>query len=239
MRSLFLAFLLFVPQTTQPKAALDEQALLEARASVTRLAHGLEGVERLHANFVQEQHTLLMDEPIISRGRMSLRAKPGCLLLELKQPKHILLRSDATSHQVYYPAAKKAERYLFESNDLAKTLLSILTVNVAELEKAFVIVGHERGERKETLELRLRDVSKRRLVDHLRIMINPKTSRMSGVSFVNADGEKTVLRLTDLRQVTSESSEQERAKERDVFDRPLPKGVRLVVHSVPAKAPAK
>lgn len=235
MRSLLLLLLLCFPQSTDTNAPLGEQALLEARATITRLAHKLEGVERLHANFVQEQHTLLMDEPLISRGRMSLRGKPGCLVLELKEPKHVILRSDATSHQVYYPADKKAERYLFESNDLAKTLLSILTVNVAELEKAFVIVGHERDDKQETLELRLRDVSKRQMVDHLRILIDPKTSLLNGVSFVNADGEKTLLRLTDLRYVTPESPPAERAKERDVFDRPLPDGVRLVTHSVPAK----
>ncbi len=244
MRSLLLPFLLssVLPFAQAPDEALQGEALEAARATVTQLAKHLEDVERLHGDFVQEQHTLLMDKPLISKGRMSLRGEPGCLLLELKEPKHVLLRSDSTSHQVWYPAEKKAERYLFESNDLAKTLLSILTVDVAQLEKAFVITGHEHGKEEDALVLRLRDESKRRVVDHLRIVIEPKQSTLNGVSFVNSDGEKTVLRLNNVRYVTPESTKEERALERDVFDTPLPEDVRLIVHSVPSrdsKAPPK
>ena len=43
------------------------------------------------------------------------------------------------------------------------------------------------------------------------------------------------LGLTNVRYVTDKSSAEERNKERDVFDRPLPKDVRLVVHTVPVR----
>jgi hypothetical protein len=53
---------------------------------------------------------------------------------------------------------------------------------------------------------------------------------------VNADGEKTTLRLSHLRRITAASSAEERALEADVFDRPLPKNVRVVVHRVPRRS---
>lgn len=235
MRSLFLGLLLALcaPQTVEPVKELLGPELQSARAVVARMSAKLKGVERLHADFVQEQHTLLMEEPLISRGRLSLRAEPGCLLLELNEPKHVLVRSDATSHQVHYPTQKKAERYLFESNDLAKTLLSVLTVDVGAMEKAFLFTGLKVTEEQRVLELCLRDTKKRQLLSRLWITVDHKTSTLSGVSYVNADGEKTALRFTKLRYVTAESSPEERTRERDVFDRPLPKGTRLTVHAIP------
>jgi outer membrane lipoprotein-sorting protein len=231
-QKLLLLLPLLLSGTGVGDQALTGKPLEEARAAISRLAQKLEGVERMHANFIQEQHTMLMAEPLVSKGRLSLRGEPGCLVLELKEPQHAILRSDATSHQVYYPAKKRAERYLFKSNELAKTLLSILTVDVTQIEKVFQITGKGSDELETFLELRLRDEKKRRIVDHLRILISAKSSKLAGVSFVNSDGEKTVLRLSEMRYISQQSTAQERSKEEQAFDVPLPKDVQLVVHSI-------
>lgn len=235
MRSLFITLLLALcaPQAENSVKELAGTELQGAREVMARMAVKLKGVKRLHADFVQEQHTLLMDEPLVSRGRLGLRAEPGCLLLELNEPKHVLVRSDATSHQVYYPTQNKAERYLFESNELAKTLLSVLTVDVGTIEKAFLFSGIKITPKERVLELCLRDQKKRQLLSRLWITVDHKTSTLSGVSYVNADGEKTALCFTKLRYVTPRSSPEDRERERDVFDKPLPEGTRLTVHTVP------
>jgi outer membrane lipoprotein-sorting protein len=238
MRSLLicLPFLLGAFHPGPQQDQLTDTQLAQARLLVEKLAKSLEGVQRLHADFVQEQHSLLMSEPLTSKGRLHLRASPGCLLLELSSPKPAIVRSDSTSHQVYYPEAKKAERYLFASNEIAKTLLSILTADISEIEKAFDLTGLSRGEELTTLELRLRDIKKRKLVDRLSLTLDSKGNGLRQIVFVNAEGERTQMSLSNLRQVRADSPATERKKESEVFDRPLPEGVRLVVHSVPAQA---
>jgi len=219
-------------QTTEP-AALEGEALTRARASVERLAEGMRGVERLHADFVQEQHTLLLEEPLVTQGRLHLRKAPGCVVLDVAEPRPSVVRSDERSHQVYHPDRKRAERYLFESNEVAKSLLAVMTADLAAIEEAFRITGHEAGEEGRALVLRPREAQHRRRVDSLRLESGPEGRVLRSVSFVNGEGERTVLRLSKLRRVGPKSSSEERARERDVFDRPLPKDVEVVVHRVP------
>lgn len=233
--SLFL-FALFLLPRSQGAPPIPAAELQKARALVQRVAKALEGTEEMHGDFVQEQHTLLLDEPLISEGRLHLRSKPGCLVLDLEKPKRVLVRSDERSHQVYYPAEKKAERYLFESNELAKSLLALLSSDITKIESGFDITGFEANETLEVIELRPSDVEKRKLVDKLRLSVSKTKSSLREVSFVNADGERTVLRLSKLEMIKADSPPQEREREGHVFDAPLPKDVRLVVHNVPKAA---
>jgi outer membrane lipoprotein-sorting protein len=238
----FLALLLGLPcaQDSQPVPAapphLEGRDLADARALIERVAKGLQGVERMHADFTQEQHTALLNKALSSAGRLSLRASPGCLVLELSRPKHAFVRSDTTSHRVYYPADKRAERYQFESNDLAKGLFSIMTARIASIEETFQLTSLKRGAEQSVIELRLRKATKQRILDSLSITVDNKHAGLLGLAFVNADGEKTTLRLSHLRRITAASSAEERALEADVFDRPLPKNVRVVVHRVPRRS---
>lgn len=223
-------------QSSKATTGIEDETLKQARALLLRVAEELEGVEQLHGEFVQEQHTLLLDEAIRSEGRLHLRAKPGCLLMELQKPRQVEIRSDAKTHQVYHPAQKKAERYLFESNELAKSLLSILTADLGKIEEGLEVRAFTGGEEQSTIELRPKDPKRRKVVETLSLTVDTKGASLKSVSFSNSDGERTVLSLSKLRKVDGASSAEDRKLESAVFDRPLPEDVKVIVHRVPTKS---
>lgn len=224
--SLLLALLVLSPQD----AGLTGEELHSARAAVARTAESLEEVTLLRADYVQRQSSLLLAEPVVSKGRMSLRTDPGCLVLELTEPKALLVRSDATSHQIYDPAANRAERYLFESNEVAKALLACFSGELSKLEEVFEFVSIEKGEESTTLGLRPRTKRVRAMIESLRIELRAKDGAVVGIAYDNAEGEEVSMTLSKL-ELDPEVTEEERG----VFDRPLPEGVELLVHRVETK----
>ena len=214
--------LLMLMQNTGPEQLKGEE--LEAvRQVLTHMSKRLKGIKHLRARYEQRQHSMLLEKPLVSHGRMHLRSKPGCLVLELEQPRRVIVRSDETSHQIYYPEKKRAERYLFESNELTKALLSIFTAKIAAIEDAFVPVSIAVGEEDSILGFRPRDKRVRLSLDRLRLTVRNKDAVLVGVSYSNADGEEVVINLS---KVELDPKDQKGSK---VFDRPLPEDVTVVV----------
>ncbi len=204
---------------------LEGPELEAARAVVESLGKRLEKVERIRADYEQRQTSLLLDEPLISRGRLHLRAEPGCLVLELSEPRAVVIRSDATSHQIYHPDLKRAERYLFESNETAKALLACFTGSVSRIEEAFVFVAIESTDATTTIDVRPRDERIRAFLARLRLTVRKSDAALVGVSYENRDGEEVSMRLSAIEFDPEVAPP-------DVFDRPLPKDVRVIVHRV-------
>ena len=220
------------PQPSQPPP--EPQQVVDARAALEKLAKRLEGVKVLSASYVQTQESMLLKEPIVTRGRMYLRARPGCLLLLVEKPTEVHIRSDETSHQIYYPARKRAERLLFENNELATALLSCFGPDVRQIEKTFAIQGFERGEKESVIRLVPREDRVKVAVTSPFLTISHEGPTLIGMAHTNPEGEAVRFELSDVKL------DPKLGDPRALFDAALPKDVQVVVHRVPApKPPAK
>jgi hypothetical protein len=219
----------------EPSPALERERAA-ARAELTRVAEGFAEVRELRARYVQHQESLLLEEPLVSRGTLHLRADPGCLVLELSEPRPVQIRSDATSHLVYHPELKRAERFLFESNHAARALLACFSADLAQVESLFEIAGYVASEPAAEGEpplgrLRLlpRNEEVRAVLTSLELELD--LARHLPASLVQRNPEGEELRLS-LSQIVLNP---ERAPgEVPIFDRPLPADVTVVERRVPS-----
>jgi hypothetical protein len=229
---LFLAALV----AAAPSVHLDEtpeDAQTAARATLTRVAKGLEGVRELRANYRQEQHSLLLDEPLVSRGRLHLRADPGCIVLELEKPRRVRIRSDAKSHLVYHPDRKRAERFLFESNEVARALLACFTADLARVEELFRISDYRElpEKRRAIIELDPRREAVRAVVARLTLELDLESGLPVRIVQVSPEGEELRLERSDV-----ERDPERPPDETPIFDLPLPEDVEVIERRVPAAA---
>jgi hypothetical protein len=212
-----------------PARELESQRTA-ARAALGRVAKKLEGVRELRADYTQEQHSLLLEEPLVSRGRMHLRAEPGCIVLELDEPRRALIRSDARTHQIYHPERQRAERFLFESNELARALLACFSADLERIEEIFTIAAYaeDAEQRRARVELVPRREEVRAALRALTLELDLEQLLPVRIVQVNSEGEEVRL---DLARIVLDP---ERAPgETPIFDRPLPPGVEVVERRVP------
>jgi hypothetical protein len=219
---LVLIALSFAPLRAQESAP----DLTAARTAIERLAKTMEKVERIRAHYVQYQESLLLAEPLVSKGTLHLRAEPACLLLELAEPRPVIVRSDPKSHQMYWPTEKLAERWLFRSNELARALLRCFSADIRAVEEIFEIRAFTPGEKTSELLLVPRDDKLRRYLATLSLTLSNETGNLVGITHQNAEGERVRFELSELDLAPDPTVENA------LFDRPLPSDVRLLVHEV-------
>ena len=199
------------------------------------LAREMEDVRYLRAEYAQFQKSILRPEPITSRGLMHVRTEPGCIVLELRDPRPVWIRADATTHQVYHPTQKRAERFLFKSNELAKALLSFFGADIRALETTFKITDYTVDEDAKRAQYELipkwEELAKR--VRRLSLTVDLKTYLPIAIEQVSpdndGDGQDEELRF-ELSNI--ERNPKPTPGETPVFDRPLPKDTQVVEHEV-------
>jgi outer membrane lipoprotein-sorting protein len=201
-----------------------------AQATLERIAKGLEDVRELRAEYTQEQASLLLDEPLVSNGILHLRAEPGCIVLEVEKPRAVLIRSDAKTHLVYHPATKRAERFLFESNELAKALLACFTADLGRIESLFRITDYSEDPTTKLAVLSLHPLREevRAAVRSLTLEFDLAAGLPTRIVQVSAEGEE--LRLS-LRNIVR--NPERPPGETPIFDRPLPKDVEVSERRIP------
>lgn len=225
-----------------PASALAQQAevtslsgekLEAARAAIQRAAKATKDCLYLEASFSQHQASLLLAEPLKSAGQIQIRTKPACMVLRFSEPRKVLIRSDAVSHVVYDPSKAAAERYVFESNEIAKAIASFFSPDIEKTERHFFFV--ELTALKDALELRMvpRDEVTRKMLPELRVRFRGKDGVPDSIAYVNRDAERTTLTMSDLRLLKDVKKLQQ------PFDFKIPEGVTVVVHKVAAPKPAK
>ena len=197
-----------------------------ARAAIERMAAGLEGVRILRGDYVQTQESLLLAEPIVSKGRLHIRREPGCLLLEIAEPRRVRIRSDATTHQIHHPDLGRAERWVFESNEATKALLQCFSSDARRLEQTFAIRASKSTEEAIEIAMEPRNEDVGRLLTELRLTIRTADARLVLVAHSNPEGEEVRIDVLTLEL------DPELDDPAALFDAPLPDGCRLMVHRV-------
>ena len=213
-------------QESERRPALSEAHLSAARTAIARLGERMANVAYLRAEYAQEQTSLLLVEPIESKGVLRLRADPPCLLLELTEPRPVLVRSDETSHRMYWPEEKRAERWLFRSNELARTLVRCFGPDIDRIEESFEILAWKSGKTTDVIELLPRQKGIERFLVKLRLELRRSDGLLIQVAHSNAEGES--VRFT-LSRVDLEPDPEQEAPH---FVKELPEDVKELVHRV-------
>lgn len=255
MRMLALLPLLLASELPQDGSGANEQKdsrsplapaeLKHARDVLRHAARALKGVAEVHADFRQEQSSLLLDELLVSTGTLHLRLEPGCLVLDLTEPRRCVVRSDVRTHRVWTPEDGRAELFRFKDNRLFHALAAGFTADLVRLEEAFVIHGIEElvvvepSEERDAppvefavarLDLRPRRDRLSAVVSHLELEFDRATGVLRKVVQRNPEGESTTMRLSRVRHLAAPPPDRP-----PLFDRKLPPGTRVLVHQVPSQ----
>lgn len=237
MTILLLALTLAVaqnPPLEAAQAAPDAETLATGRRVLAELSAASAGTRLLVADYVQTQTSLLFEEPLVSRGKLFLRADPGTLVMRVEKPAPIWMRSDATSHQVWYRDKARAERFLFHANEMGGALLGSLGAEAAALEKTFLILEASSSETEGFVALVPREARLRTALARLELRTVREAAgvRLASVAYANPEQERTVLEL----QAPARNPELPDVEE--IFSTALPAEVRLLSHDLREKAPA-
>lgn len=185
-----------------PADAPREAVRDAARDALAPVSKRMEQVRHLRARFDQEQESLLLAEPIVSSGRLFLRTDPATVVLLVEGDEPVKIRSDARSHLVYHVSRKRAERFLFERNELAGALLACLSGDMETLERAFDVracrASNEGPSERVHIVLAPREERLREQLRQLEVLVDPVQATVTRVGYENADGERVTLSLGDV-----------------------------------------
>jgi len=172
----------------------------------------------LSGRFTQEKHTALLKKPLASAGR--IRMKGAVVRWDTESPEPGVLYSDGREIRMYYPKQATVEVYPIDRrlSDLAASPLPRLDI----LRRHFRIErGAEAPRDDKTVELKLTptDESLAQHVDEVRVTLDVAAACVTKVEMLDADGDRTLIRFTDLRTNTG-------MKEGDL-DLKLPAGTKV------------
>ncbi|MEX1025748.1 MAG: outer membrane lipoprotein carrier protein LolA [Planctomycetota bacterium] len=224
---------LVVPAAQEPEPVeIPAAELAAARAVFGAVGKRLADVRELHADYVQRQESLLLDEPLVSRGRFHLALDRGVLVLDLTEPVETRIRSDATTHRIHHVAERRAEVFRFRENRVTKALLACFSADLARVEEVFWIAGHQVSEveregqeplRLATVALIPKEPELAAFIASLTVVFDRDRQVPLKVQQRNREGELVQFELADVELVPR--TEEPRAS---LFDRELPPGTRSV-----------
>ncbi|MFC3302124.1 LolA family protein [Parvularcula lutaonensis] len=169
-----------------PQDMLDPKVDMERRQSLLEAARsGLESIRALQAKFTQ-----VAPSGTISTGTLYLQ-RPGRLRFEYDEPSPMLIV--ATGGLVY---VQDKELQTTDSYPVGQTPLRFLLSKELDLEAAQVMsVEESRHGLKIVLAAKDKD-----LRGHLALLFEPENLNLAGWSFVDANGQVTLVNLEDVEQ---------------------------------------
>lgn len=161
----------------------------------------------LAGRFRQEKFTALLKKPLVSTGR--IRMKASVVRWDTQAPEPGVLYSDGREIRMYYPNQSTVEIYPIDGriSDLAASPLPRLALlrehfKIEPLPDKHVSEG-ERDERKfVNLKLTPTDAFLSEHVDEVRVSLEIAAACVVRVEVFDADGDHTLIRFTDLKTNT-------------------------------------
>ncbi len=178
-------------------------------------------VVSLKADFVQEIRTPLVRKPIVSGGEMVFRRKNPCAVFFLKEPRVSQVRFDERSYQVYRPAEKRAERFLFREGDLTSGLVKIFTPEASEMEKVFDLKKVTEKDGFLSVTLSPRDKGLTSFLTLLTLVVSEDDAVLREIAYTNVEGDEVRIKISNMVVNPSLAD--------GLFQKDPPVGVRLTV----------
>ena len=157
-------------------------------------------IRNLQAKFVQEKHTLLLKKPLVSTGSIVQIGRR--VLIRTDEPRPSVVAMDAQQIRMYYPKDKVLEVY--PMHHAAGRLAAWPMLRPAQMADRFDIEplpATGTPEQNQTLALRLKP-RRKPLSERIRqidVRIDPKRGVMKSLAIYDVDGDRTVMKLSDIR----------------------------------------
>lgn len=168
--------------TTVSLDGADSQTLLETAAQ------GLQQIKNLQAKFTQVGPSGNM-----TTGRLFL-ARPGRLRFEYDEPSTMLIVATNGNVHVYDSVSKATDRYPIRATPLRFLLSKEIDLDAAQ------VISVQQNDHGLKITLAAKD---QELQGNLALVFNPETLVLEGWSFVDPNGEVTLVALDEVEQVKS------------------------------------
>ncbi len=194
MPRLLLA-LLFLALSVAPAPA-EPLAPAELKTVLARIREKRAAAPDLQADFSQHRNIHLLDEPIVSDGRISFQT-PNKFRVELKGNTPSMTISDGQQLWIYYPKFKSAEHYsLVRHSPLDAAIAAIMAgLSLQNLESTYHIVGSKQGDNV-ILELSPRVPSLKRIFQRLELTLDSNL-HVTRTDMSQANGDRIVTTYTN------------------------------------------
>lgn len=181
------------------------QPASDLRARLAQVDARAAAIEDLTATFEQRKHTALLREPMVSSGTVRVRA--GRVLWETRKPRPSTLAIEEERAIVLYPRQKAAEIYPLRAE--MRLLGASPLPSFARLREAFEITGADAADLVERpdadwigLALAPKPGPMRDHIERVRALLDPETPAVVALEITDADGDRTVIRFTEVRTNT-------------------------------------
>ncbi len=207
-------------------ALLAQDPADEAKAVLARLSERMRAAKTLSAEFTQTRRSALLEQPIVSKGRLCYRRDPEALAFLLTEPSRSEVRFEKSAYAVYRPDEKQLERFEFEDDTVTRGLFMAFNPDVEKMGKfaKLRIAGRKDGVASVVLEPV--DDRAKRLFKSIALSIVEKDGALAGISYTDADGDDVEFALAGLAVDAAVPAE--------TFAPKLPEGVKTLVHKVKA-----
>jgi outer membrane lipoprotein-sorting protein len=188
--------------TTLPAGFNEELAKIDARA----LAH-----KDLTAHFIQEKHSPLLRKPLVSEGTVYSKGSRSLWVTRTPEASRMLI--DPKWLHIYYPKQKVVEEYPIEGR-LGMMASSPLPA-LSDIRKNFTLtpddgdglIPLEPAKKTKALLLTPSRPDLEEFVKSVRVLLDVDRGLVLAFELVDPDGEKTLIRFSDLKADTGLSDD--------------------------------
>ncbi len=187
---------------------------LAVEEAVRRMKESHEKVQDFSADLLQEKKLSLLKEKIVSKGRVRFK-KPDKIFIEFYPPENSQILYDGKTFLLYFKEEKIAERYQVQGNPIVEKYLLFSRDPFQERLAQWRIVE----DRESFLILEIIPKVKEALFVKTTMWISKKDWVVTGMEWVEKNGDTTAFRYTNIRINTGLSDSD--------FEIRLPKDVKL------------
>jgi len=194
---LLAAFIAVAPRGVKG-AAIEDQSLAQ---KLKQLDEQSKKLEDLTAEFVEEKHTFLLKEPLVSKGRV--RVLGARTRWDTTEPHVSTLYTDAKQVALYFPSRKTAEVYPVDRR--LRPLIVSPIPRLDTLQRHFHIEqqsGDQTSKDLLLLKLTPKDPALTEFLDEVRVWIDLSVGLAKKVEMIDPDGDRTVIEFSNLRTNT-------------------------------------
>jgi len=184
-------------------AAIEDQSLAE---KLKRLDEQSKKIEDLTADFVEEKHTFLLKEPLVSKGRV--RVLGARTRWDTTEPHVSTLYTDAKQVALYFPSRKTAEVYPIDRR--LRPLIVSPIPRLDTLQRHFRIEQQSDDQASNDLlllKLTPKDPALTEFLDEVRVWIDLSVGLAKKVEMIDPDGDRTIIAFSDIRTNTGLTDE--------------------------------
>lgn len=195
MKRLIAASLIWIMATTV--APIRGQTEVSIDDLLARLDERTAQIEDLTANFTQEKHSILLREPLVSKGRVWVLGDK--VKWETKEPRTSLMLVSNRSARLYDQESKRVEVYPLSAGLAA--IIGTPLPRFSRLKDSFLIERVRSDDDSKQVVLKLSPLDEK-LAEHIKsitVWIDPKLPAATALEMVDAEGDRTKITFSRIK----------------------------------------